>query len=64
MNQEQAISILIQVANLAQSKGALTIKEASIVSVAIETLTPTQEPQAPVVDPEKVIKTEPVKQKK
>lgn len=39
MDANQAIGILVQVANLAQAKGALNLKDAVIVAQAIETLT-------------------------
>lgn len=37
MTQEQALQVLIQAAQLAQSKGAFTLQEAGIVAQAIET---------------------------
>ena len=43
MKEEQAIDILIQIANLAQSKGLLTLNDAVIVAQCIEVLTPKQE---------------------
>ncbi len=62
MNKEQAINVLIQVAHLAQSKGLLNLKDATIVANSIEVLTPKQEDS--IIDKEKVITTEPVKLKK
>jgi hypothetical protein len=39
MDQNQAATILIQAATLAQSKGTFTLKEAAAVSEAVDTLT-------------------------
>lgn len=46
LTKEQAISVLIQAAKIAQSKGALTLDDAAIVAQAIRTIAPQQEPQA------------------
>ena len=40
MKEEQAIDVLIQIANLAQSKGLLTLNDAVIVAQCIEVLKP------------------------
>ena len=40
MEKEQALQVLIQAVNLAQSKGVFLLKEAVIISQAIETLIP------------------------
>lgn len=43
MNQEQAISVLLQVARVAQKNGILLLEEAEVVSQAVKLLTPKQE---------------------
>lgn len=43
MEQQQAIKILVQVANLAQKGGLLQLQDAVIVANAIEVLTPKEE---------------------
>lgn len=43
MNQEQALQVLIQAAQLAQSKGAYSLQEAGIVATAIESFTKKEE---------------------
>lgn len=45
MDQQQAINVLINVANLAQSKGILNLNDAVVVSQAIGALTPQEESQ-------------------
>jgi hypothetical protein len=40
MEKEQALEVLIQVANLAQAKGVFSLQEAVVVSQAIQILTP------------------------
>ncbi len=40
MEKEQALEVLIQAVNLAQSKGVFLLQEAVIVAKAIEILTP------------------------
>lgn len=40
MNKEQAIDVLVQVANLAQSRGVLSLKDAGIVIAAVQLLRP------------------------
>lgn len=49
MKKEQGIDILVQVANLAQAKGVLTIKDAVLVAKAIEAVGLGQEPQASAI---------------
>ena len=43
LTKEQSIEILIQVANLAQSKGILQLNEAAVVAQAVEVLSKKQE---------------------
>lgn len=43
MEKEKAIEVLIQVANLAQSRGVLSLQDAVVVAQAIEMLTPKQD---------------------
>lgn len=43
MEEQKAIEILLQVANLAQAKGILSLQEAEIVLAAVRVLTPKQE---------------------
>lgn len=43
MENQQAIEILVQVANLAQKGGLLGLKDAAVVLQAIELLTPKEE---------------------
>ncbi len=45
MNQEQALSVLIQAARVAQSKGAFTLEDAKVIAEAIAIFVPAQ-PQA------------------
>ena len=61
MDPQQAIGILIQVANLAQSRGALNLKDAVIVNQAIEVLTnkPSEQPSTLM---DKVVNEVPEKQ--
>lgn len=40
LTKEQAISVLVQAAKIAQSKGAFTLEDASIVATAIKTIMP------------------------
>ncbi len=63
--EEQAIVVLRQVAELAQSKGILTLKEATIVDQAITILFPEQpvEQEQPIGDTNPQVK-EPRKSKK
>lgn len=48
MEQQQAIQILVQVANLAQKGGLLQLQDAVIVAKAIEVLTPKEEENSEV----------------
>lgn len=43
MQQEQAITVLLQVAQLAQAKGILSLEDAAIVNEAVKTLKPKDE---------------------
>jgi hypothetical protein len=43
MSQEQAIEVLVQVANLAQKGGLLQLQDAVVVATAIEVLLPKEE---------------------
>jgi hypothetical protein len=43
MTQQEALSILIQAAQIAQSKGAYSLKEAKIIAEAIEVFVPKTE---------------------
>ena len=42
MNQEQALSVLIQAARVAQSKGAFTLEDAKVIAEAIAIFVPAQ----------------------
>lgn len=53
MTQEEAIKILIQVANVAQSKGALSLEDAVVVKQAIDTFI--QKPEQVVTPVEEVV---------
>ena len=46
LNQSQAVNVLIQAVRIAQSKGAFTLEDASMVASAIKTLAPPQETEA------------------
>lgn len=48
MSQEQAIEVLVQVANLAQKGGLLQLQDAIVVANAIEVLTPKKEENSEV----------------
>lgn len=51
LTQEQALSVLIQGARVAQSKGAFTLEDAKVVAEAITVFTPPQaEADAPVAE--------------
>jgi len=43
MEQAQAIEVLVQVAQMAQKGGLLSLKDATVVAQAVEVLTPKQE---------------------
>ena len=42
LTQEQAVSVLVQAAKIAQAKGAFTLEDASVVASAIKALVPEQ----------------------
>ena len=44
MNQQQALTVLVQAAQVAQSKGAFSLQEAGIVAQAVATFAPPAEP--------------------
>lgn len=46
MNQDQALSVLIQAARVAQSKGAFTLEDAKVIAEAISVFVPAQAPAA------------------
>jgi len=46
MEEKNAIEVLLQVANLAQSKGILSLQDAEIVLSAVRVLTPKNEENA------------------
>jgi hypothetical protein len=50
LTKEQAISVLIQAAKIAQAKGALTLDDAAIVAHAIRTIAPQPEPQSEAIE--------------
>lgn len=51
LTQEQALSVLIQGARVAQSKGAFTLEDAKVVAEAIAVFTPPQtDAEAPVAE--------------
>lgn len=52
MDKEQALGVLLQVAELAQSKGILNLKDATVVFQAVTTLAPEKENVAPVAEVE------------
>jgi len=47
MNQVEAVNLLIQAAQLAQSKGVFSFKEAALLSGALDVLTTPVEPTEP-----------------
>ena len=49
MDQQQALTVLVQAAQVAQSKGAFSLQEAGIVAQAVAAFTPAEPPQ--VEDP-------------
>lgn len=59
MNNEQAINVLLQVAELAQSRGILKLNEANIVFQAVSVLAPKEEQPQP--QPEQPADEVPVK---
>jgi hypothetical protein len=50
MNKEQAISVLVTGCKIAQSKGAFTLEDASVILEAIKTLSPAPAPVEPKVE--------------
>ena len=49
LTKEQAVSVLVQAAKIAQSKGAFTLDDAALVAQAIRTIAPvTEAPQGEV----------------
>lgn len=51
MNQEQALSVLIQAARVAQSKGAFTLEDAKVIAEAISVFVPAQpQPEGEVTE--------------
>ena len=52
MNKEQAINVLLQIAELAQSKGILNLKDATIVFQAVTVLSPEKVEEAPIEEPQ------------
>ena len=57
MNKEQAIKILIQAAEVAQTKGAFSLNDASVIANAVSLLLKpeqTKEPEAPVILPKQI----------
>jgi hypothetical protein len=60
MTELEAISILAQVANIAQEKGILKLQDAVIVSQAISVLMPKQNEPAEPINEMKLIKDETV----
>jgi hypothetical protein len=52
MNQDQALSVLIQAARVAQSKGAFTLEDAKVIAEAIAVFVPAQAEAQAEVQPE------------
>jgi hypothetical protein len=48
MTQDQALSVLIQAARVAQAKGAFTLEDAKIVAEAVTVFVPAQNPESEV----------------
>ncbi len=59
MNQDQALSVLIQAARVAQSKGAFTLEDAKVIAEAIAVFVPAQAEAQPETQNE-VTELEPV----
>ena len=60
MNQNEALNVLVQAVNLAQSKGAYSLQEAAAITQAVSTFISTDIPQVveePVEDSTKTKKT-------
>jgi hypothetical protein len=45
MNQDQALSVLIQAARVAQSKGAFTLEDAKVIAEAVAVFAPPVQPE-------------------
>ena len=45
MDQQQALTVLVQAAQVAQSKGAFSLQEAGVVAQAVAAFTPQEPPQ-------------------
>jgi hypothetical protein len=56
MDQNQAINVLVQAAQVAQSKGAFTLQEAVTIAKAIEAFTPAKESSEEVASEVKKVK--------
>ena len=63
MNQVEAVNLLIQAAQLAQSKGVFSFKEAALLSGALDVLTTPVEPTESNADNVEPIKTKEKKKK-
>ena len=50
LTQQQALSILVQAANFAQSKGAFSLDDAAIIAKAVKVFAPAQAEAAPAVN--------------
>jgi hypothetical protein len=48
MTQDQALSVLVQAARVAQAKGAFTLEDAKIVAEAVAVFVPAQNPESEV----------------
>ena len=55
MDQNQALNTLVQAANLAQQRGAYNLKEAAVLSSAIEVFTPPAEEASETVTEETTV---------
>tara|TARA_R100001082_G_C4255796_1_gene113423 strand:+ start:51 stop:230 length:180 start_codon:yes stop_codon:yes gene_type:complete len=58
MDQNQALNTLVQAVNLAQQRGAYNLKEAAVLSSAIEVFTPAEEASETVTEETTVEETE------
>lgn len=48
MTQDQALSVLVQAARVAQAKGAFTLEDAKVVAEAVAVFTPAQKEESEV----------------
>jgi hypothetical protein len=48
MTQDQALSVLVQAARVAQAKGAFTLEDAKVVAEAVAVFVPAQNPESEV----------------